>query len=523
MSPSEFSNVTNLCDQLNIGDHNFKFGIMDSFPEKIDQISYDVIVIGGGGAGLAASCAAASLGRSVLLLEKNKQLGGSTSWSVGSVSATNTPHQRKLGIKDSPLFHWEDYALFSGKEVFNDNLDLAKIMIDEAPQTFDWLLSCGIRFVGPMPESPHRFPRMHNVVPNSKAFAKRLSIQCNKLGVDTKLGVRIQSLIKINDKIVGVLGFDKFGKLNIWKANGGVVLAAGDFSASAELKSKFADPSLAKVDPVNPTSTGDGIQLGLMAGGCLVNGGHLRGPFMRFVPPRKQHWLQALPTHPFITNLIAFAYRTLPAQLLRPFLMRFVTTALAPDAGLWKHGAILVNKYGHKISGDYSQMQISVSKEPEGLAYIIFGKKIANDFSKWPNFISTAPGVAYAYIKDYKNTRPDLYFESKDIVDLAEKLDISEINLRKSLEGHDFSHNGPLYALGPAKAYVVFTNGGLMVSSGMNVLDSLGNSIKGLFAAGSNGQGGMLLEGHGHHLLWAFVSGRIAGKNAAFEVNDYKN
>jgi aspartyl-tRNA synthetase len=168
-------------------------------------------------------------------------------------------------------------------------------------------------------------------------------------------------------------------------------------------------------------------------------------------------------------------------------------------------------------------IEFAQSVGAKGLAYIIFGKKIANDFSKWPNFISTAPGVAYAYLKDYKNTRPDLYFESKDIVDLAEKLDISEINLRKSLEGHDFSHNGPLYALGPAKAYVVFTNGGLMVSSGMNVLDSLGNSIKGLFAAGSNGQGGMLLEGHGHHLLWAFVSGRIAGKNAAFEATDCKN
>jgi succinate dehydrogenase/fumarate reductase flavoprotein subunit len=523
MYHSDSSNLTNLNDQLNIDVDNIKFGITDNFPEEIIQINYDVIVIGGGGAGLAASCAAASLGRSVLLLEKNKQLGGSTSWSVGSVSATNTPHQRKLGIKDSPLFHWEDYALFSGKEVRKDNLDLAKIMIDEAPQTFDWLLSCGIRFVGPMPESPHRLPRMHNVVPNSKAFAKRLLIQCNKLGVDTKLGVRIHSLIKIDDKIVGVMGVDKLGKLNIWRANGGVVLAAGDFSASAELKSKFADPSLAKVDPVNPTSTGDGIQLGLMAGGCLVNGEHLRGPFMRFVPPIKQHWLQALPTHPFVTNLIAFAYRTLPAQFLRPFLMRFVTTALAPDAGLWKHGAILVNKYGYKISADHSQMHISVSKEPEGLAYIIFGKEIAENFSKWPNFISTAPGVAYAYLKDYKNTRSDLYFEAKDIADLAKKLNIPEMNLRQSLAGHDFSHYGPLYALGPAKAYVVFTNGGLSVSSDMQVLDSSGNSLKGLYAAGSNGQGGMLLEGHGHHLLWAFVSGRIAGKNAAFEATDCKN
>ena len=174
MYHSDSSNLTNLNDQLNIDVDNFKFGITDNFPEEIIQINYDVIVIGGGGAGLAASCAAASLGRSVLLLEKNKQLGGSTSWSVGSVSATNTPHQRKLGIKDSPLFHWEDYALFSGKEVRKDNLELAKIMIDEAPQTFDWLLSCGIRFVGPMPESPQRLPRMHNVVPNSKAFAKRL-------------------------------------------------------------------------------------------------------------------------------------------------------------------------------------------------------------------------------------------------------------------------------------------------------------------------------------------------------------
>jgi fumarate reductase flavoprotein subunit len=36
-----------------------------------------------------------------------------------------------------------------------------------------------------------------------------------------------------------------------------------------------------------------------------------------------------------------------------------------------------------------------------------------------------------------------------------------------------------------------------------------------LFAAGSTGQGGLLLEGHGHHLGWAFISGRIAGRNAA--------
>jgi hypothetical protein len=39
--------------------------------------------------------------------------------------------------------------------------------------------------------------------------------------------------------------------------------------------------------------------------------------------------------------------------------------------------------------------------------------------------------------------------------------------------------------------------------------------IEGLYAAGSTGQGGLLLEGHGHHLGWAFISGRIAGRHAA--------
>ena len=45
-----------------------------------------------------------------------------------------------------------------------------------------------------------------------------------------------------------------------------------------------------------------------------------------------------------------------------------------------------------------------------------------------------------------------------------------------------------------------------------------GAPIQGLYAAGAVGQGGLLLEGHGHHLAWAFISGRIAGRNAAFDV-----
>ena len=74
----------------------------------------DVLVIGGGGAGLAAALEAAKLGRHVVLLEKNPMTGGSTSWSVGSVTATGTPHQRKAGIQDSADAHFEDMEKHAG-------------------------------------------------------------------------------------------------------------------------------------------------------------------------------------------------------------------------------------------------------------------------------------------------------------------------------------------------------------------------------------------------------------------------
>ena len=85
---------------------------------------YDVVVVGGGGAGLAAASMAASLGRRVALLEKNEALGGTTAYSVGSVSATSTPHQLRVGILDSPEDHWRDLQLFAGTEAALDNTEL---------------------------------------------------------------------------------------------------------------------------------------------------------------------------------------------------------------------------------------------------------------------------------------------------------------------------------------------------------------------------------------------------------------
>jgi len=487
---------------------------------------YDVVVVGGGGAGLAAASMAASLGRRVVLLEKQQALGGTTAYSVGSVSATSTPHQLRAGILDNPADHWEDLRLFAGSEVSRDNAELGRVLTDGAPEMFRWLLSAGLEFIGPMPEAPHRRPRMHNVVPNSRAYPYHLGRLCERQGVRVVTSERAERIVCEQGRAVAVESTSPRGERTRWNGRGGIVLAGGDFSASSELKHRFANEIVAGVDAVNPGSTGDGIRMGLEAGGEVVNGDHMRGPFLRFVPPRDPGWIARLPPVRLLTRAMGWAYRTFPVRWLRPFLMRFLTVTLAPDKGLFAEGAAFICREGKLIPEARRDPHRAAALAPEGLGFIVFDERVARKFQQWPHYVSTAPGIAYAYLEDYRRTRRDIYFEAGTLDELAAKLRVPKDVLNRSIAQHNAMlamqggdaielGPGPYYALGPAKAYVVFTNGGLRISERMEVLTPALQPIPGLYAVGSNGQGGQLLEGHGHHLAWAFVSGRLAGRNAA--------
>ena len=51
----------------------------------------------------------------------------------------------------------------------------------------------------------------------------------------------------------------------------------------------------------------------------------------------------------------------------------------------------------------------------------------------------------------------------------------------------------------------------------MRVLDTSGTPVAGLYGAGINAASNALIAGHGHALVWAFATGRIAGENAVAE------
>lgn len=484
----------------------------------------DVLVIGAGGAGLAAAYEAAKLGRHVIVLEKNPKPGGSTSWSVGSVTAADTPHQRVAGIRDSADAHFEDMALHAGELAPRDNLRLRRILVDNSSEMLQWLMGLGIVFVGPEEDPPHRVARMHNVVPNSTAFAYHLTRHCEALGVEIVVGTKSSNFIVVDDRVVGVEAVGPDGLKDQFLARHGVVLASGDYSGAADLKRSLASELVVPVDPVNPTATGDGHRMALAIGARVINGDIVRGPIMRFIPPSRRNLVHRLPPSRFVARMIAWAMGHLPQAVLRPFLMSFLTTALGPSPGLLRQGGILINKLGRRFTNELGKPAADVALQPEKVAWIVMDEAVASKFEQWPYFVSTAPGVAYAYLKDYKRNRPDIFHRASTLQGLADSMGVPSSELRESIDAYNNSTDrgsrpalgsGRYCALGPVKSYVVFTDGGLAVSEQLEVLNADDRPIPGLYAAGAAGQGGLLLEGHGHHLGWAFVSGRIAGRNVA--------
>ncbi len=482
----------------------------------------DVLVVGGGGAGLSASIEAADSGARVILIEKNPQLGGTTAWSIGSFTATQTPQQLAEGIVDSPDEHFIDMPKFAGPLADRDNPGLRRLFVDNASDTLRWLMGMGVEFFGPMPEPPHEKPRMHNVLPNSRAYIYHVGRHARRVGVDIRTATRAKKFILEDDRVTGVECERADGSTLAIRA-GATVLASGDYAANEELKAKYISPEVSLVDAMNPTATGDGHIMAFPLGARVINGDVLSGPTLRFVPPPKEPLDRLLPPFRIVGKAMRFALKFFPASVLHPMILKFTTTSMAPELSLFAKGALLVNREGGRIDGAPGTLGLKIAQQPGKIGYIIMDSTLARTFSAWPNFISTAPGVSYAYFDDFRKCRPDIFHRADSLEALADRIGIDANALRQSIDTHNAGSDNaiataPFYALGPAKSYVVLTDGGLAVSDDLHVLGENDSPIDGLYAAGSAGQGGLMLKGHGHHIGWAFTSGRLAGRYAAADA-----
>lgn len=110
-------------------------------PDKIDlnEVHYetDVLVIGGGGAGTAAALLAQEQGARVIISTKLRHGDANTMMAEGGIQAATK------GWKDSPYYHFLDVI---GGGHFENDRDLVRTMVMEAPRVITWLEHLGVMF-----------------------------------------------------------------------------------------------------------------------------------------------------------------------------------------------------------------------------------------------------------------------------------------------------------------------------------------------------------------------------------------
>jgi fumarate reductase flavoprotein subunit len=475
----------------------------------------DVVVVGGGGAGLAAAVSAAQQGARVVLLEKQDEVGGSTILSVGSFSASGSRFQIRERIHDRAEEYAEDMVKFApglpGVVLEGDAPEMRLLLARESAETLHWLESLGVAFVGPYLEPPHRVARMHNVIPNSRGYVARLFKAARKLRVTVVTGAVDTELVAEDGRVVGVKVTVGGGRRE-YRARGGVVLAAGDFSGNPEMRREFLPPDAAAAAPINPYASGDGQRLGMGLGAATKGMDVTFGPQLRFPEPPKPGLLSRLPTWGWLCRVEAAIVQRVPTSWLKPVVKSLLITWMSPAPDMFEQGTILVNREGNRFCDERVETG-SLAFQPDGKGFLVLDSRIAAYFNVAPHAISTAPGIAFAQFDDYQRGRPDLVHEALDAESLAAQIGVDPENLAKAVA--DRGYEPPLYAMGPLYSTLTVTEGGLCVDEKMRVLREDGEVIPGLYGAGGMAQSGMLLKGHGHHIAWVMSSGRLAGRDAA--------
>jgi fumarate reductase flavoprotein subunit len=488
----------------------------------------DVIIVGAGGSGLAAAARCVQLGLSVVVLEKQPQIGGTTGIAVGSFTANRTRQQQQAGIADTLEAHVEDAGKFAKPEIESRNNDsLRRFFLSETAATLDWLSSLGLTFHGPSPEPPNRVPRMHNVVPNAKAYIAVLQASILRGGGQILCNAAVEELAYDGQRVDGVNAIVD-GSRRSFAARLGVVLAAGDYANSTDMIARFKGEEYSAVEGINPHAAGDGHRLAKSVGAQLINMDVTYGPELRFVPPprNQQGFAQLLPTSGLAARIAGKLLPLVPQVIVHHMIKRLLVTWQHPEDSLFDHGAVLINRQGERFCDErvWPDRELAVARQGDKSAYILLDHRLIEQFSAWPNFISTAPEIAYAYVADYLKLRSDVAVEATSLEQLAQMRNLPFATLRQTIETLNRQRSASELAelqgdrwvlLGPLKAYFTTTEGGAAINQQFEVLDQSQQPICGLYAVGQNGLGGQILWGHGLHIAWAITSGRLAAQQLA--------
>lgn len=231
----------------------------------------DVLVVGGGAAGLSAAVAAVEKKASVLVLEKAGFLGGDTLISGGYFNAVDPRRQAPQGIRDSEDF-FRDQILAAGDG--RNTPEVAGVLARESAVTLAWLERLGMKFLPQVFEVyGSRWPRAHKPVqPRGTGYVQTLSEALLTRGGRVMTDTPAEMILREADtgRLLGVRAV-RNGHYVEMAARRGVVLAAGGFGANRSLIRRWAPETADLATDSQPQMTGDMISAAEAVGARIIN------------------------------------------------------------------------------------------------------------------------------------------------------------------------------------------------------------------------------------------------------------
>lgn len=453
--------------------------------EMQDEYTFDVVVVGAGGAGLSAAVEAAQSGAKVAVLEKTVFPGGNTLVSGGGLNVPGTEQQKAQGIEDSVELFTED--TLKGGDNENDP-ELVKVMAENALDAANWLIDeMGVEL---MPDrlqqfGGHSVPRA--IIPQGNKgteLINKLEAKAKELGVEFFMETEGKTIIEENGAAKGIVAESK-GKEVKFNADKGVILATGGFGADVEMRKKYNDHYDEKYKTTcTNASTGDGIKMAEAIGANLVD----------------MEYIQVYPTCSPVTGIISYVANS-----------RF-------------DGAILVNQEGNRFVDEMGRRDViskGIVEQTDSVAYLIWGQEV-----------ESVGNMVQVHSKEYETMEKDgVIFKANTIEEAAEHYGISPEALTATIEKFngfvadgkdgDFNKGGTLRTIKEGPFYIQkvtpsthHTMGGIDINTEAQVLNKEGKAIENLYAAGE-----VVGDIHGTNRLGGnaitdiIVFGRIAGQN----------
>ena len=456
---------------------NAALGVQPTIPEYKDT-ECDVVIVGAGGAGLAAAIEATASGADVIVLEKRGFVGGNTNSSTGGINAAETRFQEALGIKDSRTAFYND--IMTGGHQLNDVV-LAHTLADKSSETLHWIADLGadLTDVGTMAGSS--IPRTHRPkggLAIGPHLMKVLYDKAKEMEIDIRTSNTVTDVKRASDGSVAGVEVQCSNGKSYSISSRAVILATGGFGANMKMVSQFRKDLEGFATVNHPGATGDAF--------AWVS---------KFRAELYQ--MEQIQTHPTVE-----IHKTV-----------LITEAVRGN------GAILVNRDGRRFVNEMDMrddVYAAILHQSEQSVFLVFDDGVRKSLASIETYFDQG-----------------LVTEAASTIGLASKIGISGDtfsntisaynDFQKTGEDKDFSRTSmplplsksPYYAI-EVKPAIHHTMGGVHINADANVLDSDGNEIKGLFAAGEvtgGVHGGNRLGGNG--VADIVVFGKIAGASAA--------